>query len=491
MSEKQHNINTNNQDTRVKNSNNQEIKQPNYQEDIKSNYQEDIESNNQKEMQPSSKNELKVETDVVIHSNKGNKADKVDKANKANKGDNVDKANKAKGDNKDDDCSKKHNKKSLFPNKKGYKYTMLLLIFVLGFIIFPKLKTYLSGFLAAGTLYVLLRKQMYRLHEKRKWGRKISATVIVLEALFFILIPLTGISFLVADTLSSIKINPQEILRQILDFINSVEQRIGIDLFTVENLSFIPKASTTLVQNIITSISSLIINFIIAVFILYFMLIEYKGLETSIKEIIPLNPENKGILAKETNAIITANAIGIPLLGIIQGIFAYIGYLIVGVPNALIYAVLTAFASLLPIIGTMLIWVPITINFFITGNIKAGIIIGIYGFFIIGGVDNIARFLLQKKLADIHPLITVFGVLIGIPIFGFLGVIFGPLLLSLFILFINMYRYEFVPNSVAEPRVTMRKQDKGKKFKSFLDKNQKKREREKGKEKKRKKQKKK
>lgn len=467
MSEKQHNINTNNQDTRVKNSNNQEIKQPNYQEDIKSNYQEDIESNNQKEMQPSSKNELKVETDVVIHSNKGNKADKVDKANK---GDNVDKANKDKGDNKDDDCGKRRSKKSLFPNKKEYKYTILLLIFVLGFIIFPKLKTYLSGFLAAGTLYVLLRKQMYRLHEKRKWGRKLSATIIVLEALFFILIPLTGIGFLVADTLSSIKINPQEILRQILDFINSIEQKIGIDLITVENLSFIPKASTTLVQNIISSISSLIINFIIAVFILYFMLLEYRGLETSIKEIIPLNPENKGILAKETNAIITANAIGIPLLGIIQGIFAYIGYLIVGVPNALLYAVLTAFASLLPIVGTMLIWVPITINFFITGDIKAGLIIGIYGFFIIGGVDNVARFLLQKKLADIHPLITVFGVLIGIPIFGFLGVIFGPLILSLFILFINMYRYEFVPNSVAEPRVTMRKQDKEKRVKNFMDK---------------------
>lgn len=76
--------------------------------------------------------------------------------------------------------------------------------------------------------------------------------------------------------------------------------------------------------------------------------------------------------------------------------------------------------------------------------------------FIIGGVDNVARLLLQKKLADIHPLITVFGVLIGIPLFGFWGVIFGPLLLSLFILFFNMYRHEYVPGSKAEPRVTTR-----------------------------------
>ena len=67
-----------------------------------------------------------------------------------------------------------------------------------------------------------------------------------------------------------------------------------------------------------------------------------------------------------------------------------------------------------------------------------------------------ARFLLQKKLADIHPLITVFGVLIGIPMFGFWGVIFGPLILSLFILFFNMYRHEYVAGSKAQPRVTTR-----------------------------------
>ena len=74
-----------------------------------------------------------------------------------------------------------------------------------------------------------------------------------------------------------------------------------------------------------------------------------------------------------------------------------------------------------------------------------------------------ARFLLQKKLADIHPLITVFGVLIGIPMFGFWGVIFGPLILSLFILFFNMYRHEYVAGSKAEPRVTTR--DRTKKMK--------------------------
>jgi predicted PurR-regulated permease PerM len=104
----------------------------------------------------------------------------------------------------------------------------------------------------------------------------------------------------------------------------------------------------------------------------------------------------------------------------------------------------------------MIVWVPLGIGLLISGDYVNGVGLLLYGMFIIGGVDNVARFLLQKKLADIHPLITVFGVLIGLPMFGFWGIIFGPLILSLFILFFNMYRHEYVRGSKAEPRVTTR-----------------------------------
>ncbi|MGB4567498.1 MAG: AI-2E family transporter, partial [Dysgonamonadaceae bacterium] len=173
-------------------------------------------------------------------------------------------------------------------------------------------------------------------------------------------------------------------------------------------------------------------------------------------EILPFKEENKQILAEETKAIIQANAIGIPLLAIIQGMFAYGGYLFFGVNNALLYAILTAFATILPIVGTTIVWLPLGIGIMIGGNLMGGLGLIAYGFLVISTVDNVIRFILQKQLADIHPLITVFGVLIGIPMFGFWGVIFGPLLLSLFILFFNMYRHEYIPGSIAEPRVTTR-----------------------------------
>ena len=67
-----------------------------------------------------------------------------------------------------------------------------------------------------------------------------------------------------------------------------------------------------------------------------------------------------------------------------------------------------------------------------------------YGAIIVSQCDNLIRFLLQKKMADVHPLITIFGVVAGLPLFGFMGVIFGPLLVSLFLLFVDMFRKEFL-----------------------------------------------
>ena len=330
------------------------------------------------------------------------------------------------------------------------------LILFLGLIIFRFTRPYMSGFLGAATLYVIVNGQQKFLTEKLKFKKSLSALLIVLEVLVFILIPLTGITLLVIDTFSGITINPEAILRQANDFVDALEERLGFNFFTPENLAIIPRAGSNILQLLGNSAYSLVINIVVILFVLYYMLYSNSEFEQAIREILPFKEENKQILAEETRLIIQANAIGIPLLAIIQGFFAYLGYLFFGVENAILYAILTAFATILPIIGTTIVWAPISIGMMIGGDVVNGIGLLVYGFFIIGGVDNVARLLLQKKLADIHPLITVFGVLIGIPMFGFWGVIFGPLILSLFILFFNMYRHEYVAGSKAQPRVTTR-----------------------------------
>ncbi|WP_436415338.1 AI-2E family transporter [Petrimonas sp.] len=340
--------------------------------------------------------------------------------------------------------------------KKEYKYILIGFLVLLGFILFKELRMYLSGFLGAATLYVLLKGQMVYLVEKRKWKKGPVATLLTLLALLLFLGPLTGLAFLVADTISGISINPKEIIDSINNFIKAIEERLDFDIFTPENLASLPKIGGNILQSLGTGIYSLLINSLFALFILFYMLYHYDGFEKMVKEILPFKEENKQILGEETKLIIKANAIGIPLLAAIQGVFAYFGYVFFGVDNAVLYAILTGAASIIPILGTTVVWVPIALAIFLEGNIGGGIGMSAYGLIIIGGVDNVARFLLQKWLADIHPLITIFGVLIGIPMFGFWGVIFGPLLLSLFVLFFNMYRHEYIPGSSAEPRVTTR-----------------------------------
>ena len=342
-----------------------------------------------------------------------------------------------------------------------YKYILIGLLILVGLIFFKEGRPFLSGLLGASTLFVMMRSQMAYLTEKKGWNRHLSASVILIEALLLFLIPLTALALLVADTLSGIEFDLQAILVQVESFINMVEDKVGYNLVTFENLAFIPKIGGTTLQFLATSTYSLILNSIVVLFVLYYMLYNYNGFERGFKEILPFREENKQILADETKEIIRANAIGIPLLGIIQGVFALIGYLIFGIDKPILFAILTAFSTILPVIGTMIVWVPLGLGIIFSGSPLNGVIFLLYGLIVIGGVDNLARFMLQKQLADIHPLITIFGVILGLQMFGFWGVIFGPLLLSYLVLFFNMYRHDYIVGSKAEPRVTTKLKARG------------------------------
>lgn len=146
----------------------------------------------------------------------------------------------------------------------------------------------------------------------------------------------------------------------------------------------------------------------------------------------------------EIHMLVRSNAIGIPLLAIIQGGIALIGYSIFNAPSPLLFGVLTCFATIVPIVGTAVIWLPLVVYLGVTGEWAHAIGLAIYALVVITNIDNLIRFILQKKMADTHPLITIFGVVIGLPLFGFMGVIFGPIILSLFLLCVNIFKSEYL-----------------------------------------------
>lgn len=302
----------------------------------------------------------------------------------------------------------------------------------------------MGGLLGAFTIYILVRGQMKFLVQERRFKRALAASIILVEVILFFLIPLTLIVLILVDKFGDININPQQIIAPIEAWIAKIEQRTGYDLFKTENLSGLINKIPVVGQYLMNSISSLFINIIVLLFVLYFMLTGSKRMEKYLYDILPFDEENKREVVHETKLIVTSNAIGIPLLGMIQGVIAMGGYYVFNTPSPIFFGFLTCIATILPVIGTAIVWVPIVIYLAAIGEWGNAIGLLAYGSLIITQIDNLIRFMLQKKMADIHPLITIFGVVIGFSLFGFMGVIFGPLLLSMFFLCFNIFKKEYL-----------------------------------------------
>lgn len=325
-----------------------------------------------------------------------------------------------------------------------WKYSLITIVLVFGLILFTKLSTFLSGFLGALTIYILVRKQMIYLTEKRKLKRNLSALIISTEAVLCFLIPVSLFVWLLVSKLQNINLDPQIIIAPIEQVAAIIKEKTGYDVLSSSSLSFIVTKLPDIGQAVMGGIGSFAVNLFVMIFVLYFMLVGGTKMEGYIKGVLPFNENNAYEVTHKINKIIRANAIGIPLLALIQGTVALIGYFIFGAPNALLVGFLTCFATVIPMVGTALVWVPVTVYLALTGDWVNAIGLGLYGGLVISQCDNLIRFLLQKKMANTHPLITIFGVIVGLRLFGFMGVIFGPLLLALFLLFVDMFKKEYL-----------------------------------------------
>jgi predicted PurR-regulated permease PerM len=333
-------------------------------------------------------------------------------------------------------------------SKENYwKYSLIILIVFIGILLFNEFRPFLTGLLGAFTMYVLLRKQMFFLVEKKKCRQTLAAILIISEVIMCILIPTILIVWMLLGKIKNVNLDIQPMVDFLQQFVKLIQDKTGYDILSVDNLATATTYATKAVQVVIGQASNIIVNSIVLIFILYFMLISARKLEKYIYGLLPFNEQNKQHVMDETKKMVMANAIGIPLLAIIQGFIAFIGYLIFGVPSAALFSILTCFATIIPLLGTGIVWVPLCIYFALTGNWVSAIGLLVYSLVILTNVDNVIRFILQKRLADTHPLITVFGVIIGLSLFGFWGVIFGPLLLSMFFLLINIFKTEYIDNT--------------------------------------------
>lgn len=272
----------------------------------------------------------------------------------------------------------------------------------------------------------------------------------IMISLVIISIPIYVSVVLISPKINEIVNNQDKIMDGIKIFSEKVSAYTGMQILTPENTKAISLKISSYIPKILNSTANIATNLLMMFFLLYYLLVNGKEIERYLNKIIPLKRHNVEQLASETKLMIRANALGIPIICVVQGVFATLGYWIFGVQDWALWGFLTGVFAFFPLVGTMIVWVPIVLYMLSSGSTWPALGLGLYSLIVTGNVDYITRLGLLKKMGNVHPIITVLGVIVGLNLFGFMGLIFGPLLVSYFIILVKIYLNEFTDISQVE-----------------------------------------
>jgi len=187
--------------------------------------------------------------------------------------------------------------------------------------------------------------------------------------------------------------------------------------------------SVKFIYKLITQIPRFTLSFFLAFFISYFILVDWKNIKKKVAKAIPFKNKKKMIeRVSETSKQIVYGAL---ITSLVTFVIALIGYYIAGVQFYAFFAFVSALFTFIPIVGAVIVWLPLMIFEFSQGNIFAAIVVLITGLIISNLIDYFFRIWITGKKAKLHPVIILLGIFGGIPLFGVVGFIVGPLILSI------------------------------------------------------------
>jgi predicted PurR-regulated permease PerM len=328
-------------------------------------------------------------------------------------------------------------------NQHIRQISFYILLAFLAVFLFLQLSAFLPALLGAITFYLLLRGSMLRLVYTRKWSNGLAATILLVLSFLIILVPVGFFISILSTKVNYAIGHSNDVINTLQQFLKLQEKNYHIEILNADNLKKISTAIADFLPKILGATLDTVTTIIMMYIILYFMLVSSRPMEKWLTTYIPMKDSNVLLLGQQLDTLVYSNAIGIPLTALVQGLVALLGYWIAGVPDLGFWFVFTCITAMIPVVGLGMSYIPISLLFFANGESTKAILLILYCAFIVGTADNLFRFALMKKLGDVHPLITVFGVIIGLNLFGFIGLIFGPILISIFILLIRIYINEF------------------------------------------------
>ncbi|SEA95319.1 AI-2E family transporter [Pedobacter hartonius] len=315
----------------------------------------------------------------------------------------------------------------------------LVIIIALGCLIAYSLQGIFGSILSTLVLYTIMRPGFIYLVERKKLNRSFAAILLILISVVLIILPFYALSSMVIQKVNELQ-NDHQYFQHILVKLKKLIP-LGTDAQNLlqEALKKTGNLATELFPSLISGAFNIILGLLLMYFLLYFALVQHEYFEAALVKYAPFREQNAQRFALEMRNTTYANVLGQGFIAVVQGSLVCLSFFVLGYSDPVFWGVITTFISFIPILGPPVIFVPAALMQIADGNNTAGWIMLIFGFVVIINIDNVIRFMIAKRVGNIHPIITVIGVVIGIPLFGILGLVFGPLLLSYFILLIRIY----------------------------------------------------
>lgn len=312
---------------------------------------------------------------------------------------------------------------------------ILILIALLSFVTFMMVEPLLGYFLGAIILAFIMHPLQKKL--RTKVGDQISAFVLVIFGILVVFLPIFGIGAAVIEDAGNLADDLQE-----SEAINTtqIEDRVrgitGQDFNIEGNIESLVRTftETTLggVSQIVTTVAEISIGVTLLLFLLYYLLKDGDRLVRWIRDTTPLPPDIQDQLYARVNKTTWAVIKGHVLVAVVQGLVAGLGLAITGVPNYAFWTFIMVILGFIPIIGTVVVWLPAAAYLFVIDRTAAAIFLFIYGLVIVGLTDNILRPIAVDRGSNLHPGVIIIGVIGGVYIFGAAGLFIGPIILGIF-----------------------------------------------------------
>jgi len=331
-------------------------------------------------------------------------------------------------------------------------YFLLIIIFLIAAKFYSIINTLFPA-IASGCVFAYLSQPLYKWILKIFKKKSLSAMIVIVLFSVVVLIPSIFVVFAVQSQLSiffsenSIT-NAEKFLANIDSFVyNRFNLPISRDYFS----SMLPvivdgtqKNVRALIPQMLIGMTKFAISIFVTFFIMYYMLINSRIVSKTFSDYFPLSYKNIDILlekiGKETRTLI----LGQFLIAAIQGLLGALGFFIFGVKGVFLWGFVMMILSFIPFLGSFMVWLPASLYLIVKGEFYDGLGLILWGTFIVGTIDNVIRPKLTSLLGKIHPVTVLLGVFIGLKEWGFIGLVLGPLTISILFNLIKMFREEYI-----------------------------------------------